>query len=221
MALLPSAQKDQIKVLVAVAALALAGYYYMYPYATRAEDLATRETNVETLETANTKARLQSRPGRAKQLAAEAARLGASLDAMQRLVPTVHEVPALLDEVSTAARRAGLEIGGVAPEPVIRGAEFDTYRYRVTVVGGYHPLASFLANVGSLPRIVAPVGFALAPSRLAGTRNPMPRPTVAQQLEATVTIQTYVAHTPADPDAGQAAASAGEPVADPLSEDRR
>jgi type IV pilus assembly protein PilO len=129
---------------------------------------------------------------------------------MRRLVPTENEVPALLEEVSTAARRAGLELGGVAPEPVVHGPDFDTYRYKVTVVGGFHPLTAFLANVGSLPRIVAPVTFQLimANSTVAKiTRGPAN----AAALQATVTVQTYVAHTPAP--AARSGASAGETLA--------
>jgi type IV pilus assembly protein PilO len=207
---LPSSQQDQAKLAAGVVAAALAVYYYMYPHATRAADIEARAAKVEALETANNRARLQARKGSATRLAAEAARIGASLDAMQRLVPTVHEVPALLEEVSTAARRAGLDIGGVSPEPVIGGPEFDTYRYRVSLVGGYHAVATFLANVGSLPRIVAPVTFQLAPATRGGARVAAVR-TPAPALEATLTIQTYVAHVPAG--AAGRGSSAGETLA--------
>jgi type IV pilus assembly protein PilO len=210
MSLLPTNQRDQVKVLAGFVALALAGYYYMYPYTARAADHEARITKVESLEAANTKAKLQSRRGRAKELEAEAARYGASLEAMRRLVPTANEVPALLEEVSTAARRAGLEIGGVSPEPVVAGSEFDTYRYKVTVVGGYHALTTFLANVGSLPRIVAPVTFALAPANTPVRKAAAPGKPGNAPLVALVTVQTYVAHTPAP--VGEAATSAGETI---------
>jgi type IV pilus assembly protein PilO len=207
--LLPSSQRDQAKVAAGFVAVALAVYYWMYPHTARAEDLALRVTRLDALEAANAKARRESRRGRASELAAEAARYGASLEAMRRLVPTENEVPALLEEVSTAARRAGLELGGVSPEPVVRGPDFDTYRYKVTVVGGYHALTAFLANVGSLPRIVAPVTFALATATPSAAKLSRPA-TTAAALQATVTVQTYVAHTPA---VARSASSAGEAVA--------
>lgn len=197
MKLLPTDQKDQIKVFVAVLAVAGAGLYYTYVHEGQvAENEAMRE-RIEQLEGANDKARRAVARGELKQLKAEAARSRATLAVLRRLVPLEHEVPALLDQVSTAARRAGLEIGGVQPEPVLAGETFDTYRYKVTLVGGYHPLATFLANVGTLPRIVAPVTFALIPSRAQAAQQaagpqrsrrvdaPMP-------LEAQLTIQTYV-----------------------------
>ena len=189
--MMPTTQRDQTKVAIAAIAVAIAGYYYMYPYATRATELETARAHVEALEAQNAKARAQASKGDLATLRAEADRTGASLVEMRRLVPTEHEVPALLEEISTAARRAGLEIGGVAPDPVLKGDEFDTYRYRVTLVGGYHALTTFLANVGSLPRIVAPVAFTLAP---APDNASKPQTGRVASLNASVTLQAYVAH---------------------------
>ena len=205
MALLPTNQRDQTKVAIGVIAIALAAYYYMYPYAERETELATTRDHVEQLEAQNAKARAQASHDDVAKLNLEAERAGASLEAMRRLVPVEREVPALLEEISTAARRANLEIGGVAPEPVIAGDEFDTYRYKISVVGGYHALTTFLSNVGSLPRIVAPVTFALTPAPDAPTKGG-PRRTVAP-LAASITLQTYVARTAPAP---RPAASAGE-----------
>ena len=67
---------------------------------------------------------------------------------MRQLVPTANEVPALLEQVSTAARQTGLDISGVTPLGVIPGDVFDTYRYRVGVTGSYHRISQFLNNVG-------------------------------------------------------------------------
>jgi len=215
MPLLPTSQRDQAKVAAGLVAAALAVYYWMYPYAARQTDIETRTARLETLEAANAKAKRESRRGRAKELATEAARFGASLEAMRRLVPTENEVPALLEEVSTAARRAGLELGGVSPEPVVRGPDFDTYRYKVTVVGGYHALTEFLANVGSLPRIVAPVTFTLGAQNAQAVKVARPAGGAKAALQATVTVQTYVAHgrrtdASRDADGEKPVASTGE-----------
>jgi type IV pilus assembly protein PilO len=207
-ALLPSSQKDQTKVAIGIIAVALAGYYYSYPYAARGEEIEATRAHVETLDAQNAKARAQATRTDVKKLDAEAARTGASLDAMRRLVPTEGEVPALLEEISTAARRAGLEISGVVPDPVLKGEEFDTYRYRVSVVGGYHALTAFLANVGSLPRIVAPVAFTLS----TAAENPSARPASsrATSLTASVTLQAYVAHAAPAAAAAHDVANTGE-----------
>lgn len=194
MPLLPQDPKAQVKIAVAVVALAGLAYYYAYPYTAAGAALDEREAHVERVESANAKARREAAAGvKPAELAREAARSRATLEILRRLVPTEHEVPGLLEQVSTAARRAGLEIGGVAPEPMLPGAEFDTYRYKLTVAGAYHPLTTFLANVGSLPRIVAPVTFQLVPRADGAARDPR-RAHGPTALTAAVTVQTYVAH---------------------------
>ena len=99
-------------------------------------------------------------------------------------------VPA--SQVSTAARREGLDISSVEPQPVVQGDQFDTYRYMVSVTGGYHALGEFLTNVGSLTRIVAPVNLSLglASNRNASAVQRAPAGTAA--VESKFEIQTYV-----------------------------
>ena len=194
MASLPTTQRDQVKLLFGVTAIALAAFYWMYPYTSKNEQLLLDETHVTELEGANQKAAHEFASGSVEALRSQAAQTRSGLTVMRRLVPTGNEVPALLEEVSTAARRAGLDVGGVVPEPVIAGERFDTYRYTVTIIGGYHQFGEFLANVGSLPRIVAPVNFSI----VAGSSNAprgLVRTSEKDALAATITLQTYVEKT--------------------------
>ena len=100
---------------------------------------------------------------------------------------------------ATAARRVGLDLSTVKPQPVIEGDTFDTYRYQVAVIGDYHSLGEFLANVGSLTRIVAPVNLALGP--LANTAALEQRKKTMKNnnsvLDSRFELQTYVAKTAA------------------------
>lgn len=196
MASLPTNQRDQIKLLIGFVAIALAVLYWVYPYASKNEQLALEEARIAELENANQMAAREFATGNIETLRAQAAENRSALAVMRRLVPTGNEVPALLEEVSTAARRAGLDVGGVVPEPVIPGDRFDTYRYTITIIGGYHQFGEFLANVGSLPRIVAPVNFSIN-----GSGQPAQvRTSERDALAATMTLQTYVEKTvPAGP----------------------
>lgn len=193
MSILPTAQRDQVKVLIAFSALALAGLYYAYPYAAANEQLLADEARLEVLEVANQKAAREFASGSIDELRAQAAENRSALTVMRRLVPTGNEVPALLEEVSTAARRAGLDVGAVMPEPVIVGDRFDTYRYTVTIIGGYHQFGEFLANVGSLPRIVAPVKLGITSG--ASRQRQGVRTSEVDALASTITLQTYVEKT--------------------------
>lgn len=193
MALLPQSQRDQIKLLIGFAAAALAVAYYVYPYTSREAQLTADTERVAQLEDANSKAAREFASGSIDDLRLQTAENRSSLVVMRRLVPTGNEVPALLEEVSTAARRAGLDVGGVTPEPVIPGEKYDTYRYTVTIIGGYHQFGAFLANVGSLARIVAPVNFAIVAN--GPGRVPTVKSADKNALASTITLQTYVERT--------------------------
>lgn len=194
MASLLTTQRDQVKLLIGVTAIALAAFYCMYPYTSKNEQLLLNETHVTELEGANQKAAHEFASGSIEALRSQAAQNRSGLTVMRRLVPTSSEVPLLLEEVSTAARRAGLDVGGVVPEPVIVGESFDTYRYTITIIGGYHQFGEFLANVGSLPRIVAPVNFSIVAGSSHVQRGQV-RTSDKDALAATITLQTYVEKT--------------------------
>lgn len=202
MAGLPTNQRDQAMLLVTVLALAGAALYWYLVYSPKNEELARVQIHIDSLDAVNRRARAELAKGSVQELRAQADLYRRHLDVMRLLVPTSNEVPALLDQVSTAARRAGLELGLVEPEPVIVGDEFDTHRYKMALFGTYHEIGDFLTNVGSLPRIIVPINLQLTPAtqatvvRAASRRN-------RQALEARFQIQTYVAKAPAGgPDRG-------------------
>ncbi|HJQ19808.1 MAG TPA: type 4a pilus biogenesis protein PilO [Gemmatimonadaceae bacterium] len=205
MALLPSNQRDQIMVVVCVLALGLAGAYYMYLWSPKNEQLTTLQARVDTLVAQNEISQRSVASGTAAKLRAEADEYGRMLGVMRQLVPVANEVPTLIDQVSTAAREAGLDIGDISPLGVINGDVFDTYRYKMSVSGPYHRIGRFLSNVGSLTRIIAPMNLSLLPTA-RDTKTMRVRPKEAI-LDASFEIQTYVAKTSAPPPAAAGAAS--------------
>ena len=197
MALLPKNQRDQVMVLLIIVAVALIGLYYAYVYSPKSDVLTDLQAHVDSLDASNQRAKAELAKGNVDELRAEAARLQASLEVMRQLVPTSNEVPALLEQVSTAARRVGLDLATVRPQPVIEGDVFDTYRYQVAVIGDYHALGQFLTNVGSLTRIVAPVNLGLSPlsSGAALDQRRKAKKENESVLDSRFEIQTYVAKT--------------------------
>jgi type IV pilus assembly protein PilO len=190
MALLPQNQRDQIMVFVVIVALAAMGLYYQYVWSPKQELLNTLQARVETLTERNEKIEREVKRGNLAKLKAEGARYRRDLAVLRQLVPTRNEVPALLEQVSTAARRVGLDLSDVQPEDVVTGTHFDVHRYRIGVMGDYHAIARFLTNVGSLTRIVAPINLQLTPSSKALSRI---LPKDHRLLDARLQIQTYVA----------------------------
>jgi type IV pilus assembly protein PilO len=196
MALLPQNQRDQIMVFVTIVAVAAMGLFYQYVWSPKQETLNALEERVEKLTQLNDKIEREVKRGNLAKLKAEGERYRRDLAVLRQLVPTANEVPALLEQVSTAARRVGLDLSDVQPEEVVQGMHFNVHRYRLGVNGDYHAIARFLTNVGSLTRIVAPINLQLTPTTKALARV-LPRDT--RLLEARFQIQTYVARTGGPP----------------------
>jgi type IV pilus assembly protein PilO len=193
MAGLPQNQRDQVLLFIAFLGVIGAGAYWYFVFDPKQVTLATVAAHVDTLDAGNQRAKAQLARGSVATIRAESERLRANLSVMRTLVPAGNEVPALLDQVSSAARRVGLDISYIEPEPVIEGEQFDTYRYKLRVNGSYHDIGRLLAGIGSMTRIVAPIGLQLqiagAPGALKGaSADRVP-------LQANFQIQTYAVKT--------------------------
>jgi type IV pilus assembly protein PilO len=165
------------------------------------EQIAVLEEHVNVLDKKNEQAKADLASGSVAKLIQQSAEYQASLKVLQQLVPTTNEVPALLENVSTAARRVGLDLASVEPLPVLIGEQFDTYRYKVSVKGGYHALAGFLTNVGSLNRIVAPVALDVKQQTAVEKKKARPKDGEST-LDTDFQIQTYIAHPSQQTDNG-------------------
>jgi type IV pilus assembly protein PilO len=192
MRLKPETQREQGMAATAVVAALLGVLYHMYVYTPKADELALVEAHVAALDSTNQTAKVELAKGTVDELRKRAARQSANLELMRQLVPTSNEVPSLLDQVSTAARRVNLDVSTVQPEPVIAGEDFDTYRYRISVIGGYHAIGEFLSNVGSLTRIVVPMGVRMYPAP-TNDNGKSRAPRGEAQIKTEFEIQTYVA----------------------------
>jgi type IV pilus assembly protein PilO len=194
-------KRDQMLISVAVLAVALAGAYGYFLYMPKRAQLDTIEEHVTVLDRKNDQAKADVASGSVAKLKQQAVEYEASLKVLQQLVPTTNEVPALLENVSTAARRVGLDLASVEPMPVLVGEQFDTYRYKVSVKGGYHALAGFLTNVGSLNRIIAPVALDVKQMNAVDKKKARPKDGEST-LETDFQIQTYIAHPPTSVEGG-------------------
>jgi type IV pilus assembly protein PilO len=180
--------RDKAMAAVVVVALALTYGFYDQIWSPKQDELNATQARVDSLLDMNRRAKAELSQGKTAELRAEADRYAQDLEVMRRLVPTSNEVPALLEQVSTAARRVGLDIADVQPEPLLTGDQYDAYKYRLSMRGNFHQIGTLLANIGSLQRIVAPINLTLAPS---GSIDP--KKGKVQPVVALFEIQTYVA----------------------------
>jgi len=196
-------KRDQLLIAVSVLTVALAGAYGYFLYLPKADDIDAIQQHVEVLDKKNNEARAAVASGSLQKLRMEASQYAAELVVLRQIVPTTNEVPALLENVSTAARRVGLDLSPWEPYHVKDSEQFDTYRYKLSVTGGYHAVAAFLANVGSLNRIIAPVALSLKPLAPQDKSKIRVQKKDELLLDTDFQIQTYIAHT-ANPGGGPA-----------------
>src|SRR6185503_13496574 len=122
---MPQTQREQGMILIALIGFAAAGAYWYLAYNPKSAELATKSAWVDTLEEKNSLAKVQSSGSSTSELKAQIEEYGTNLQLMRQLIPTSNEVPALIDQVSTAARRAGLDIGKVEPLGVETSSQFQ------------------------------------------------------------------------------------------------
>ena len=187
----PVSQRDQGLAFAVVLAIAGIGLYWYFLWNPKKADLAVIQQRVDTLTVLNESAQREIARGTATKTREEAEQYGRMLALMRTLVPVQNEVAALIDQLSTTARQAGLELGGIQAPTIINGDVFDTHKYKMSVVGPYHRITQFLTGIGSMSRIVAPTNVQLAATkRPANTLRPDAGEFI---LDANFEIQTYVA----------------------------
>jgi type IV pilus assembly protein PilO len=187
-------KREQTLAAIGLAAVLLLGAYWYFLYRPKSAELAVTQAHVDSLNKKNQEARADIAQGSLQKLRAQSAEYDQSLKVMRQLVPRSNEVPALLEDISTAARRVGLDLATVEPMPVLAGEQFDTYRYKLAVIGGYHPVGQFLSNVGSLSRIIAPVTMAIKLHPIADRTKARVRKGESL-IDTEFQVQTYVART--------------------------
>ncbi|HST06688.1 MAG TPA: type 4a pilus biogenesis protein PilO [Gemmatimonadaceae bacterium] len=187
-------KREQTLAAIGAAAVLLLGAYWYFLYKPKAAELSAVEIHIDSLDKKNQQAKADIAQGSLQKLKAQSDEYEQSLKVLRQLVPRSNEVPALLEDISTAARRVGLDLATVEPMPVLPGEQFDTYRYKLAVIGGYHPVGQFLSNVGSLNRIIAPVTMAIKLHPIADRTKA--RVKKGESLVDTeFQVQTYVART--------------------------
>lgn len=206
MSLLPADPAGRRAVLLAL--LALSGLYFTrtYLYVPIAERVESTRFRLERLKEDNRSAGTGAAMGESE-LEQRLALYQEHIGRLEKLIPANEEVAALLEAVSAEARRTGVEMTMMRPEPVETGDYYNRLSYQVVVTGGYHPVGSFLTAIASLERIVAPGDLAITPGNPSGPDDAVYDGTVS----ASFRIRTYVV-SPTPPGGAASPSSNGAPT---------
>ena len=193
MALLPTDQRSQVMLLVTILALGGGYAFWHFYYEPTSQQISSTKTAIDSLQAIVDRAKQDLAQGKMEDLRLKVERYRSMLGVMRRLVPEQNEVPALIDDISTKAKVRGVTIGRIEPLPVEPGPPFDTYRYRLEIMGHYDQLGEYLSDIASLRRIVVPQDLVLKAASQGAQR--LLNDTVGALLEADFAVRTFVKST--------------------------
>jgi len=195
---IPDDPRKRNFMLVGLVALVLIVPYQMYVLTPRREANGLVVEHIESLEVLNRRASVVAAQGGAD-LQERLALYERHVARLEQLIPAREEVPALIDDVSNRARAMNIEVQTLQPQPAEPGQYYTRTAYNMSVVGEYHDVGRFLAEIASLSRIVTPLQMDL---RLYANAEQFPD--MQSPIVATFQIATYVLP---DPNAPQPAAA--------------
>lgn len=80
-------------------------------------------------------------------------------------LPTTHETPGLLDDITYVGTTSGLNFIRINWEPEIEKEFYTELPIRIDVIGNYHQFGNFVSEVAKLPRIVSLHDFTIQADR--------------------------------------------------------
>lgn len=113
---------------------------------------------------------------------AEFAALHERYEMAAELLPTEKEMPGVLRRLTLAGQQCGVQFESFRPDPEIGRDHYTEVPIQLKVVGGYHQVGQFLAEVANMPRIMRVSNLTIQ----ANTKSEDPDQTTAADLVITV-----------------------------------
>src|SRR6266566_203288 len=205
MALLPQDRQSQVMFLITILMAGVGWAFWTYWEQPTGQQIEATRVEVDSLQRIIDRAKQDLARGTVEEYTS-------LLSVMRRLVPEKNEVPALIDDISTKAKIRGVTIGRLEPLAVEAGAPFDTYKYRLEIIGHYDQLGEFMSDIASLNRIIVPQDVILKPAQQQAMH--FLADTLGALLEAQFAIRTFV-KAAAPPPAPAGKKPAARPAAEP------
>ncbi len=210
MALLPQDRQSQVMLLITMLMAGLGWAFWTYWEQPTGQQIEATRVEIDSLQRIIDRAKTDLASGTVEDLRRKVEQYSALLGVMRQLVPEKNEVPALIDDISTKAKLRGVTIGRLEPLAVEAGAPFDTYKYRLEIIGHYDQLGEFLSDIASLRRIIVPQDVILKPAQSQAQR--FLSDTLGALLEAQFAIRTFVKAAAPAPPAPAGRRAAGKPA---------
>lgn len=184
MALLPSDQASQRKLLIGLLPLFGLFLYWYFLHGNYTAEVSQMQARIESLDSQNRIAQARATRG-GRELEERLKQYEEHIGVLERLVPSEEEVSGLLHQLAQRAEDNGVELARMTPGEESAAGYYNRRVYDVVVFGSYHKVAQFLSDIGSLQRIITPIDLTLR-DRQELDRNG------DRRLEASFQIETYV-----------------------------
>jgi type IV pilus assembly protein PilO len=186
-ALIPQDPKQQKAAGAVVGAIVIFYLFYSFWYSGQKAEVTALQDHLEALVQKNRSAELTAVRG-GGQLEERLAAYERHVMVLEELIPASDEVPSLLREITSEARRLiGSDPASFRPEPDEPGQFYTKKAYQMQAIGEYHDIARFLSSVASLSRIITPVDLTLTIYNNTQNVTELQSPVVAD-----FRIETYV-----------------------------
>ncbi len=198
----PAVQRAGLGMLASIGALGLFFFSNVLPfgYPRQKDEITKIKTDYEkrAAELARARATVADLP----KFEAEYTRVHSQWAHAAQLVPTENRMPTLLRQITLAAQQNGIGMTVVRPGEPRNEQHYTEMPIEIAVTGQYHQVASFLANIANMPRIVNVSGLKLKATDSKGSDGPQ------GSTEAEFTASSYHLNTTANTVAGPPAAPA-------------
>jgi len=134
---------------------------------------------------------------------AEFAALHERYEMASELLPTDKEMPGVLRRLTLAGQQCGIQFESFRPEADVRRDHYSEVPIELQVVGGYHQVGQFLAEVANMPRIMRVTNLQVQANTKADAED--------QTTSAKLTITVYTLNADATGAAGGISGSTRKP----------
>ena len=189
---IPKDSAGQKRFLIGALPILIAVGYYQFFHTKTTVQIDEQSTVLETLESSNDRNRLISNPAAMQAMRQKLALFEQHMNRLEQLIPLREEVTALLRDWTHRASESGVDVRLIKPEAEEAGEFYTQQTYAFSVIGNYHAIGRFLAQAGTLPRIITPTEVnLLKPTNPNLNRNGM-------RVQADFKIHTYIIPPAAD-----------------------
>ena len=184
MALNTSDPKFQKAALIIIFVLGACYGYFAYIYGPKVEKIEKVDSELKKVEQSVATARAVAQAADTV-LQQELTKRQGELAMVEELLPSKENLPELLEVVVRLGNQAGVDFALFEPQTPIQHEVYQEQPYKVTLRGGFHQTARFLAEVAGLGQIIKPIGMSLVRDTREGAGS-------KETLTAELTLTTYL-----------------------------